>query len=1194
MTKNAFFAKNRITQTFVFSLIFTFAVLAQDSKSDEPQELPPNKTIERHLSGAETHSYKINLKKDEIFQATVEQKGVDVILRLKDSGNVILAEIDSPNGTQGFEQLAYVADMDGNFTFEVASFEASAKGIYFVRRESSKVATKEERILIEAHRTTMEANLSYAKNTAESLQAAAAKFARARILYQRVGNKQNEGYSLLWLGNTMRMLNENQKSLDFYHQALPLIKESGDKKTEIGIYNNIGQILSNIGENKKSLEYLNQAIALCQTICDKREEAYILFSIGGVYQRLSEYQKSLELLNAALPVISASGDAMTEAIILAMLGSITSQTGDKQKARSFYEQALSIHRKLGTLNFTPPLLLGIGEIYRQSSEMEKALEYSSQALSEAQKTRNKAAEAMALNNSAVIYGDLGQYEKAIDFFNRSLAINKSLGDKNNLAVTLGSIGNMYNNLGDFKKAIEYLNQSLFILQTTGDKSNEANTLMNLGGLYDKLNDKEKTLEHLKKALSLQRTIGDKTREAITLSNLVTYYSSEKNSQKVKEYSDEALFLVRQLGNRRSEALIHHSLGSFYYELGDKSKSLDYFNQALNIRKNIGDKGGEAHTLNNIGYVYLQTGEIGKSLEYLSQSALLWKALGNKYGEAKTFSNFMLIGEKLNNQRLAILYGKQSVNIIQSLRANIKTLDKELQKSFLGSVESTYRKLAELLIKAGRLPEAEQVLAMLKEEEYFEFVRRDGDLAKALDKRISLSPSEKEALETYDKIAGEITALGVEFDKLEAEKNNRATSDARRKQILAQQNELDKKLETARVALNKFLEVLKNEFGKNDARVAAVESGLQKDVERLKEPQTVVISTIVGKENLSLIVTTSRAQTAHVVPISEEKLNLLVAEFRAAIMDSRSEKWREPAQQLYDVLIKPLQKDLDGVRARTLVWSLDGMLRYAPIAALWDKDRGFLVQRYANAVITLASRNDLAQRSDGKARWQALGVGVSKPFAEFSALTYVPEELSGIVRDPIAEPKEKQFGILNGRRLLDEDFTFDNFRLHLGRYPVVHAATHFSFVPGTRAESLNSFLLLGNGEKLTLGQMQKTGTIFSGVELLALSACDTAYGGRDADGREIENFGAMAQNKGAKSVLASLWRVADASTRDLMINFYSFYQKPNMTKAESLRQSQLVLLGHSDKTLNRKSPTSGTKKYAHPYFWSPFVLIGNWR
>lgn len=175
--------------------------------------------------------------------------------------------------------------------------------------------------------------------------------------------------------------------------------------------------------------------------------------------------------------------------------------------------------------------------------------------------------------------------------------------------------------------------------------------------------------------------------------------------------------------------------------------------------------------------------------------------------------------------------------------------------------------------------------------------------------------------------------------------------------------------------------------------------------------------------------------------------------------------------------------------------------------------------------------------------------------------------------------------------MDENFTSEAFRSNLGRYPIVHAATHFTFISGVKDESLESFLLLGSGEKLTLAQIQNSGTIFKGVQILALSACDTAYGGKDADGREVEGFGALAQKKGAKAVMATLWRVADESTRNLMIDFYSNYQKPNFTKAEALRQAQLALLQESDRAIGSKTVKTAIdspQQFKHPYYWGSYI------
>jgi len=143
---------------------------------------------------------------------------------------------------------------------------------------------------------------------------------------------------------------------------------------------------------------------------------------------------------------------------------------------------------------------------------------------------------------------------------------------------------------------------------------------------------------------------------------------------------------------------------------------------------------------------------------------------------------------------------------------------------------------------------------------------------------------------------------------------------------------------------------------------------------------------------------------------------------------------------------------------------------------------------------------------------------------------------------------------------------------------MHLASHFRFSPGTEA---NSFLLLGDGQQLTLGEMRQQNLRFDQTDLLTLSACETGLGGgRDERGQEIEGFGVLAQQQDAKAVLATLWAVADQSTALLMADTYRLRQTQGLTKIEALRQAQLAL---------QRQPA-----YAHPFYWAPFILMGNWK
>jgi CHAT domain-containing protein len=196
-------------------------------------------------------------------------------------------------------------------------------------------------------------------------------------------------------------------------------------------------------------------------------------------------------------------------------------------------------------------------------------------------------------------------------------------------------------------------------------------------------------------------------------------------------------------------------------------------------------------------------------------------------------------------------------------------------------------------------------------------------------------------------------------------------------------------------------------------------------------------------------------------------------------------------------------------------------------------------------------------------------------------------------------------------LLDGAFTETALRDGLDQsFPVIHIASHFQFTPGSMDDS---FLLLGDGTVMTLSQI-KNKLNFKNVELLTLSACETALGDASTEhhGAEVEGLGAIAQQAGAKAVLATLWPVADASTAILMRELYQAHKVDHLDKADGLRQAQLALIHGTDvptdsavkaqRGLRRMQSgaavpatfrTDPKAPYAHPFYWAPFILMGNW-
>lgn len=296
--------------------------------------------------------------------------------------------------------------------------------------------------------------------------------------------------------------------------------------------------------------------------------------------------------------------------------------------------------------------------------------------------------------------------------------------------------------------------------------------------------------------------------------------------------------------------------------------------------------------------------------------------------------------------------------------------------------------------------------------------------------------------------------------------------------------------------------------------------------------------------------------------------------------------RPLAKELYEVLVAPVVNDLQQAKAQTLMWSLDSFLRYLPLAALHDGE-AYLLERYRLAVFTPASKARLKDTS--RQQWKVLGLGVSKAHTGFAALPWVVKELQGIIRE---EGSQDRDGVLPGAIHLDEAFTRQTMLEALRkRYPVVHIASHFQF------NHTASFLLLGDGSQLPLSQLKAMPNVFSGVELLTLSACNTAMGSTRADGQEVEGLAILAQRQGAKAIVATLWAVADVSTQVLMQTFYRLWAtKTELPKVEALRQAQLSLL-HGTGQATTGSRTQWRRHqapYAHPYHWAPFLLVGNWK
>lgn len=538
---------------------------------------------------------------------------------------------------------------------------------------------------------------------------------------------------------------------------------------------------------------------------------------------------------------------------------------------------------------------------------------------------------------------------------------------------------------------------------------------------------------------------------------------------------------------------------------------------------------------------------------------------------------------------AIYFGKAAVNTLQSLRAGISVLGRDLQKMFIaGERSAAYRTLADLLIEQGRLPEAQRVLAMLKEDELFEFMRS----ADAEDVRRTQTPytgEEQKWQQRFGEIQARLAGIGAESEALERKARGGLSATERSRRA-----ELDRDREVGQQAFERFLGELARELDASASAERNREIGQRNigDLQALQETLSflgngaVTLHYLVLAERTHIILTTPQVQLVREAKVKSADLNRMIQSFRQRLQNPERNPLPE-AQALYRLLVGPVAEDLKQAQAHTLMVSLDSALRYLPMAALHDGSR-YLAETYALSLYTEAAKDRL--RDSPIASWQFAGLGLTKELKGFSPLPAVREELEGIVNG----------GILKGENHFDEDFSASRFRSVLDTRPaVLHIASHFVFAPGTEVDS---FLVLGDGGRLSLADLKRYR--FRDVDLITLSACETALGGgRNENGREIEGFGAMAQRQGAKSVLATLWPVADLSTGMFMQALYRMREtRMGITKADALKEVQRQFIrgeqvpkGAKDGGLPDAAgrSTNWASGYRHPFYWAPFILMGNW-
>ncbi len=821
-----------------------------------------------------------------------------------------------------------------------------------------------------------------------------------------------------------------------------------------------------------------------------------------------------------------------------------------------------------------------------------------------------------VSNLAGIYYDSGAYDQAEPRYERALAIDRKIYGSEHPAVAqdLTNLGGVSFALGDYAQAKLLYERALAIDETAYGSSHAAvvNDVNNLGEVYRALGDYPRAESLYRRALTSAESVYAPDHPAIVpiLVNLAGLLTDTDRYEKAEPLFERALHICRAAYGLEhpQTATILNNLAGLNYDLGNYDAAQSLYEQALAIDEKIF---GEQHPrvairLNNLGEIRYSRDQLDKAQELYTRALAVAEACGQPELLWRVQSNLAYLLLKQHNPDGAVFFGKEAVNTIQGMRFGISTIEQDLQKSFLKTKWQVYVFLADLLMDAGRLPEARQVLDMQKEEEYFDFLCREKGAEDVRATTAAYTDEELKSSEGFRITSDRVASLGKEYAERKREKNLGLDSMEQARLSLLLNN-----LRTTRVSFSQALENMidglrKTSQTKETASIKAVQPDKADKIAALLRELghgAVTIHYLITDDRLRILLTTSGNRIERNVIISSEELNRKIMSFRGALENPHS-SLLPASQDLYRIMIAPIDDDLRQAGAQTLQLNLYGTLRYLPFAALHD-GTGYLLERYRMTVCTPAAKITMSKKP--QQQWLVGGLGMSHAVQNFEPLRYVPAELESIVRRNASDKD----GILPGVIYLDNEFSRQAFESVLQEgYPVIHIASHFELKPGTKK---SSYLLLGDGSTLSLAEMQDLDYDFSGVDMLTLSACNTAVSASATKGSEVESFGALAQNQGAKGVLATLWQVGDRSTCMLMQNFYRLrVENPGITRAEALNRAQLMFVRGETMAGTTKDATRGmrvsapdkkdetelsaadsTEACKHPFYWAPFILMGNW-
>ncbi|MEW6600673.1 MAG: CHAT domain-containing protein [Nitrospirota bacterium] len=855
-----------------------------------------------------------------------------------------------------------------------------------------------------------------------------------------------------------------------------------------------------------------------------------------------------------------------------------------QITRSYYNQANDKFRK---------------------SDFAGALSYLEKGLAEAERTDDKHYISLFLTNIGVIHWNLGNYHEALSYYKKALTKHREINNRKSEASDLSNIGVVYFELGDYPSSLVYYEQTLRIRRELNDRKGEGNVLTNIGNVYTSLGYYARALDYYERSLNIKRGMGDEAGEGATVNNIGLVYWALGDPDRARSYYEQALKIHEKNEDLRGKGDDLTNIGNVYYDLGDYDKALVFYEDALRIKRDIGAPTAAEEA--NVGDVYLEQRryqeayKIFKRLNYPIRLGKYYIATGDYRNAEEMFSrslkkntrdmpnaDFLLadyIGLGLSHEGL-----KDYTKAKEYFLKGIEMIER--QRSLLGGAKRRIFLEGKVMGFARIEPYDGMVRVIIKGKER-DSVRESFYYAERAKSRIFL---EMLASKSIRGKSGRDEAV-VEKDKLyqqrllELKRKMEVIERLESKGPGEQFRRLREEFEKTREEYDGFIKDVKLQ-NPELASLISVEPVSAEKVQALLDRDITLLEYYSTKNALYAWLLTKKEIKVYEIALKEDEIKDRIDRFLLPNISNRARK-AEPvitlavgeghkkettkkereenmhnfvreAAEIYDLILSPVVKD---IKTEQLVIVPHGVLHKVPFSAFNDGEK-YMVEKYALSVLPSASVMEFIA-DKRKAHKDSLLV-FANPMTDYVPLGFAESEGEAIAK------------LFSGSELYSKEKATETMAKNRSSgFNVIHFASHGEF---NERQPLQSGLLLArDGENDGFLQVHEIFDMdLKNANLVTLSACETALS-KIQGGDDLVGLSRGFIYAGTPSILATLWKVDDASTAALMEDFYRNW-KQGISKPEALRRAQIKWMRQS----------RGNREYSHPFYWAPFEMIGDWR